>query len=107
MILSLFFKVIAAAVIIKSAYHALVDIVKRLARTDCNAGYGVFRNIAGNLCMLGHKLIHAVEQCAAAGQTDAVFCDVACKLGRSLFKEGADGFDDLLGGFLECVDHLI
>ena len=37
------FEIVAPAVIIQRIHKALVDIVKHLARADCNAGNGILR----------------------------------------------------------------
>ena len=57
--------------------------------------------------MLRYELIHTVEQCAAACQTYAVLCNIACEFRRSLLKQGTDGLDDMLKGFLKRIDHFV
>ena len=101
------FEIVAPAVIIQRIHKALVDIVKHLARADCNAGHGILRNLAGNLRVFGNEFIHAVKQRAAAREANAVFRNVACKLRRSFFKKVSNRFKDILKRFFKRIDHFV
>ena len=61
----------------------------------------------GYAYLVGQAPGQAAEQCAAAGEIDAVAHDVAVEFGRGLLQGRLDGVFHLLYGGVDAVGYLV
>ena len=83
-----------------------MDILQRHARALCHAVQRIVGHVEGNVDFVLQSFVKAPEQCAAAGQENAVCANITDKLRRCFFERSADHFHDCGDVVFECLKQL-
>ncbi|BBG30883.1 homoserine acetyltransferase [Zymobacter palmae] len=87
--------------------RVLIDHLKRLAATACNAGQRVFRNADGQTGFFCEQTIDITQQCAAAGQHQTAFSDIGRQFGRRLLQGALHSHYNCSQRFLQRIKNLV